>query len=93
MRDYESYSVATEDGRVLTGLLTGDSSTTIRLQTQEGVTHEIRRDAIEVFQRSSESLMPGGLDETLSDLEMVHILRYLTSLTGDRTNTAYPSVN
>lgn len=77
--NYRTYNVLTDDGLVLSGMLTGESRTSIELVDAQGRRTQLRRDAIESLQLSDNSLMPEGFEEQLSRQEMTDLLEYLTS--------------
>jgi hypothetical protein len=69
---------STRDGRLLTGLLHQDSSSTLTLQTVAG---DVTVDKREVARtgRPDASMMPEGLLSGLGDREAQDLLRYLRS--------------
>ncbi|MBM4000967.1 MAG: DUF1080 domain-containing protein [Planctomycetes bacterium] len=78
-RAYQARVVATDDGRVTTGLIEEETETaiTIRTQTNRVV---LPRDVIEAVRVSSQSFMPSGLLDRLNDRERLELLKYLMSL-------------
>ena len=76
--NYRVYSVATTDGRVLSGLLAAESRTAIELFDVEGKRKVILREQIEALRASSKSLMPDGFEKQLSSRELVDLLEFLT---------------
>lgn len=80
VRDYESYQVLTVDGRAMTGLLVGESSGTIEIQQASGEKVLLRQDDIEQIETSAVSIMPAGLDEALTETELLDVVKYLQSL-------------
>ncbi|QEG41652.1 PVC-type heme-binding CxxCH protein [Roseimaritima ulvae] len=77
VRDYGTYTVLTVDGQVLSGLLTAESKDTLQFQQASGETVALRREEIEEISPKAVSLMPAGLDEALSEAELLDIVRYL----------------
>ncbi len=74
--DYRMVVVATDDGRVLNGIVKARNDRTLTLQTQnESITLE--RKAIEEERPSTASLMPDGLLKDLSDEEVRDLFAYL----------------
>ncbi|WDQ18399.1 PVC-type heme-binding CxxCH protein [Rhodopirellula sp. P2] len=80
VRDYETYSVLTVDGRVLTGLIARETSDALHLQQQTGEPVAIAHDDIEEMVPSIVSTMPSDLDKTLSESELADVVAYLKSL-------------
>jgi putative heme-binding domain-containing protein len=71
------YSVRLVDGRVLTGMIAGESDggiTLLRAQRQEDA---IRRFEIEDIVSSGKSLMPEGMEQKISVEEMGDLIGYL----------------
>lgn len=80
VRGYEPYSVATIDGRVLSGVLTRESSDAIYLVDAQRVETRIPRDDIEAMSPSKVSIMPQGFDRSLSAKELADLVAYLKTL-------------
>jgi putative heme-binding domain-containing protein len=75
---YRSYTVATDDGRVINGLLVEDSPQRIVLKVQGGKQEVVPRDQIDVFKVSETSLMPEQLERQLTPSEIADLFAYLT---------------
>ncbi|MFM1802567.1 MAG: hypothetical protein RJA81_1919, partial [Planctomycetota bacterium] len=92
--NFRAYTVATNDGRVLTGLLASESRTAIQLLDAEAKTVSLPRSEIEEIAASAKSLMPEGFEKTLSEKDLTDLLEFLTQkgrwlpLTLDRVSTA-----
>jgi len=80
VRDYQTFQVLSFDGRVYTGIVTEETADTIRLQLASGQQISLRREEIDRMQPSPVSIMPSGLDEQLSENELAHIVKYLSTL-------------
>ncbi len=80
VRDYDSYKILTDDGRVLSGVLVSESTDDYRLQQASGETVSVGRDEVQQIQPSIVSIMPAGLDEALSESELADVVAYLQSL-------------
>jgi putative heme-binding domain-containing protein len=76
--NYRAYTVATTDGRVLTGLLASESKTAIQLLDAEARTVSLPRSEIEELAGSAKSLMPEGFEKTLSEKDLTDLLEFLT---------------
>ena len=60
---FTAYTVATEDGRVLTGLIASETPASITLRQALGKEDTIPRDQIAELSASKQSLMPQGLEK------------------------------
>ena len=72
---YQATTVATADGRVLTGLLAEDSPGRVVLKMQGGNLETIARDDVEEIKLSTLSLMPEDLEKQLTEQELARPLR------------------
>ncbi len=80
VRDYDPYKIMTVDGRVLSGIIVGETQSAIELQQASGEKLQLLRDDIEEIALSEVSVMPAGLDEALSEIELLDVVTYLQSL-------------
>jgi len=76
--NFRVYTVQTADGRVLTGMLAGESRTAIELIDTEAKRHAIPREDIEELVGSTKSLMPEGFEKQVKPEEIGHLLEFLT---------------
>jgi putative membrane-bound dehydrogenase-like protein len=74
---FAAYTVATKDGRVLTGLITAETPTSITLRQPLGKEDSILRSEIEELSASKLSLMPQGLEKNISRQDFADLLAYL----------------
>ena len=74
---YGAYTVATKDGRVLTGLIASETPTSITLRQPLGKEDTILRDEIDELSASKQSLMPQGLEKNINRQEFADLLAYL----------------
>ena len=77
--NYRSWTVTTDDGRVVTGLLAAESRTAVELVDAEGKRHPIQRDEIDEFQPSPNSLMPVGFEKQIQPKGFADLLAFLTA--------------
>lgn len=79
--NYESYTVLTEDGRIVNGLLMADTDEKIVLRSAEAI--DIELDPAEVIDRkkSKKSIMPENLHHTTDQQGLVDLVEYMTTLT------------
>jgi len=74
---YAAYTVATNDGRVLTGLIASETPTSLTLRQPLGKEDTILRTEVEELSASQQSLMPQGLEKNISKQEFADLLAYL----------------
>ena len=79
-RGYESHAIRTTDGRTLTGLIVRETADSVFLRTLDQRELRLARGDIDQMQSSPTSIMPSGLDTTLSRQELADLLAYLQSL-------------
>jgi putative heme-binding domain-containing protein len=79
-RGFEPYVVETKAGKTHNGILARESTDAVYLLTTERVEIRIGREEIESFVPGRVSIMPQGLDTTLSRRELQDLLAYLQSL-------------
>jgi hypothetical protein len=77
--NFRTYSVLTTEGIVLTGMLAGESKTSMELINAQGKRETIQRDEIERLSPSQKSLMPEGFEGQMTQAEMTDLLEFLTS--------------
>jgi uncharacterized protein len=75
--NYRFYVVRTKKGTVLTGLLAGESRTTIELFDTEGKKTTLLRDEIEEITTTNKSLMPDGFEKLVNRTELTDLLEFL----------------
>lgn len=75
--NYINYQVTTKTGKLLTGIITVETSSSITLQRAENQTDLVLRQDIEEMQSSGLSLMPEGLEKNLTVAEMADLLSFL----------------
>jgi putative heme-binding domain-containing protein len=76
--NFVQYTVATSDGRILSGLLASETKTAIELVDAEGKTHTLQRADIEELTASKKSLMPEGFEKQLGPEGLADVLEFLT---------------
>jgi putative heme-binding domain-containing protein len=79
--NYYSYSVVLNDGRVLSGMLAGESATSIELIDAEAQRRQILREDIDELSRSGKSVMPDGFEKLITRTELSDVLEFLTERT------------
>ena len=79
-RGFESFTVATDDGRVHVGLLLNETADSVTVRGADQRETRVRRASIEQMLPSPVSIMPQGLDRTLDARQLSDLLAYLMSL-------------
>ena len=76
-RGFRSYVIATDAGRIYTGVITRETPQTITLRSTDLAEIRISKSSIEVMKESETSIMPKGLDKTLTRDELRDLLAFL----------------
>jgi putative membrane-bound dehydrogenase-like protein len=76
---YANFTVATVDGRVLSGLIAHESATGVTLRRQDGKEDVLLRSQIEEMSTSGQSLMPEGIEKDLNIRGLADLIAFLTS--------------
>jgi len=79
-RGFRSYLILTAQGKVHTGVISRQTVDAVYLRTTELAEIRIARKDIDEMRESSTSIMPKGLEKTLSEQELRDLLAYLKSL-------------
>ncbi len=77
VRSFEPIAVATNDGKVISGLLRGETADELILATGVNQEARISRRAIEEMRPSTVSVMPAGLEQQLSPQELADLVAFL----------------
>ncbi|HET6422286.1 MAG TPA: PVC-type heme-binding CxxCH protein [Planctomycetaceae bacterium] len=77
--NFRVYTVVLEDGRVMSGMLAGESKTAIEIVDTEAKRHAIPREDIEQLVGSTKSLMPEGFEKQIKPDEFANLLEFLTA--------------
>ena len=78
--NFATYVVETQDGKVLNGLLVGDTATSVTLRRAEAKEDVVLRSNIETIVSNGKSLMPEGFEKDVSPAAIADLLAYLKSL-------------
>jgi len=77
--NFRVYSLLTLDGIVMTGMMAGESRTSVELIDSKGKRQVIQREDIDSFQASRKSLMPEGFESQIDQAGMKDLLEFLTT--------------
>ncbi len=78
--EFEAVSVATKDGRVITGLRVNETNFSIQLHEENGRFHSLLKRDLEELKVLKKSLMPENLAEVLTVKELHDLFAYLMTL-------------
>ena len=76
---FTDYSVLTEDGRLLNGLMVSETAAAVVLRQAEGKQEVIARNQIDEIRASGKSLMPEGVEKEVTVQQMADLLKFLKS--------------
>lgn len=76
---YQAIAVTTQDGRSLSGWLSAETESSVTLRTAFGTEETVLRKSIASLTASGVSLMPDGLEQTMSRDELAGLIAYLKS--------------
>jgi putative heme-binding domain-containing protein len=79
-REFRPYVIVTDSGKVHTGIISRQTADAVHLRTADLAEIRIPRSAIEEMKESNTSIMPKGLDTTLTADELRNLLAYLQQL-------------
>jgi hypothetical protein len=79
---FASYTVLTKDRRVLSGLITAESASSLTLAGGAGATETVARAAVKDIRASSLSMMPEGFESAITPEGMAHLIAFLRSTAG-----------
>ncbi|HET6573192.1 MAG TPA: c-type cytochrome, partial [Fimbriiglobus sp.] len=82
---YLNYLANTLDGRSLTGVIVAETSAAITLRRSDGAEDTVRRADIDTLKSSGLSLMPEGLEKTVTRQDVADLLAYLRQTAGKGT--------
>jgi putative heme-binding domain-containing protein len=75
--NYVNYQVTLKSGKVLTGLIASETSASLTLKRAENQTDTVLRQDVEELRSTGVSLMPEGLEKTITVEEMADLLGFL----------------
>jgi putative heme-binding domain-containing protein len=79
VRSYEPVTVATSDGKVVSGVLKKDAPDEVVLALNATEEAHVPRSEIEEVRPGTVSVMPSGLDQVLSQQELADLIAFLKS--------------
>ena len=77
---YEPVLVATTDGKIITGIIKGETPDAIEIEDADAKRQKIAKADIDERKRSDISIMPNGLAEGLTPQDFADLIAYLETL-------------
>ncbi len=87
---FSDYTIHLKDGRVLSGLIAGESANAITLLRAEGREDVLLRSEIEAVSASGRSLMPEAIEKEIAPREFADLVAYITALRSPTKDEARP---
>ncbi len=78
--NYETYSLLTSDGLVLTGMLVNQTEKSVTIRNAEAIEQTVLTEDIESLKKQATSLMPADLQKNLTVRNLVDLVDYLVLL-------------
>jgi putative heme-binding domain-containing protein len=75
--DFVSYIALTKGGQALSGLIIAETAESVTLRREEGEQQTIPRTEIEQLRASGKSMMPDGLEQSLTPEQLTDLLEFL----------------
>ena len=86
--NYETWSVLTVDGDVVTGILISETPDEIQLKDEKALIRTIAVDQIEDRRKQDISLMPADLQKVMSAEDLVDVVQYMSTLREETASEA-----
>jgi putative heme-binding domain-containing protein len=77
---YVSYTIQTDNGKILTGLVAAESATSVTLKRAEAAQDVVLRSNIEQMVSSGVSLMPEGLEKDIGAQQMADLIEFVRTI-------------
>ena len=77
---YRTYQIVTQDGAIFSGILTGESATSVTLPDEDGFPQTLLRKDIASMEASDVSIMPGNFADVLEPAAVADLLAYLRAV-------------
>lgn len=77
---YTNYVLLTEDGRALSGMLTGETANSVTLTRAEGASDTVLRVDIDELRSTGLSIMPEGMEKQIDQQALADLIAYLNVL-------------
>ncbi len=81
---YETSEVKLKDGTMLTGIISSKTETDLQMKFPGGVVQNYKMSDVKSMKTTETSMMPSGLQESMSTQELVDLVDYLSTLKRNR---------
>ena len=71
-----NYQIETRDGRSLSGVISGETATSVTLVQPGGASEQLLRSEVTAIKASPLSLMPDGLEQVISPQDLADLISY-----------------
>ena len=78
--NFEAYSILTDEGEMITGVLINRTDELVTLRTSEGVDRSVRSEQIDSLKKQTKSAMPQDLQKQMTVEQLVDLVEYLMTL-------------
>ncbi len=79
MPAYQAITVTTQDGRAISGCVTAETDASLTLRTASGAEETVLRGSVAATAAAGISLMPDGLEQTMTRQELADLISHLKS--------------
>ena len=77
---FEAWQIEFKDGEETYGLLASETADEVSVKTQNGIVTRYKKSEIARRQKSTVSIMPGGLQDIMARQELIDLVEYLATL-------------
>ena len=77
---YEGYTIRTKDGQQLVGMITSETDEEVVMKLIGGIQRRVPKSSIVERKRMDVSLMPQGLERTMTETDLTNLVEYLSTL-------------
>jgi putative heme-binding domain-containing protein len=81
---YEGWTIRTRDGQQLVGMISSETDDEVTMKLIGGIQRRVPKNTIVERKRMDTSLMPHGLERTMSENDLVNLVEYLSTLHRQR---------
>ena len=74
---YLNYTVVTNDGRTLSGMIVSETATSVTLKRADNASDTVLRIDIEQLKSTGQSLMPEGMEKQIDKQALADLMAYL----------------
>jgi putative heme-binding domain-containing protein len=78
--NYETWTAATVDGNVITGIKVSETPTELVLRGSDSISRTLKKSEIDGLKKQPISLMPADLQKTMTAEELIDVVEYVQTL-------------